>query len=82
MGEVRWGLLRRLSYNVNMRRVNTAHGGREVGAGYLSLAIMPSLKAWAAPLGDGHASGQRARGVVLTTVKKGVASFGAAHDVH
>ena len=66
MGEVRWGVLRRLSCNVNIRSLDTAHGGGEVGGGYLSSAVMPSFKAWAAPLG-GHVSGQWARGVVITT---------------
>jgi len=79
MWEVRWGVLRRLCYNVNVRRVDTTHSGGEVGAGYLSSAVMTSLKAGAAPLG-GQVSGQRARGVVVTTVKTSAASIGAAHD--
>ena len=68
-----------MSCNVKVRRPDTAHGDGEVGAGYLSSAVMMSLKVWAAPF-SGHVSGQRARDVVVTTVKKGAASFGIAHD--
>jgi hypothetical protein len=79
MWEVREGLHRNLCRNVDVCRLNTAQGGGQVRASYLSSANMTSLKSVAALVG-GHVHNQRAGGFGVSTVEEGAASLGAAQD--